>query len=1537
MSMNKTIKLNSYISESFINVNSDNNSCKITISLKENIQHDFDVYINSEKVSFFKNNTDIKSQSVTLSDVKNGYVRIYINPSYQYDAIFNIIIKYNENDYDTYECIYTPTLLYLNNINTSSINDIQSSYMMIRTNPKLSGNIKLVIDDNSNLYLDTFAINNELSENKYKKRPISCDSYYSNDIRNIFKTISSDSLYSIPINGDNFNSVINEQFIDIYNYGVKLNNNRSYSENFAMLAPLWINETLPDYFIIFKIENFKDNKSLSATDRLKYCIENGTLIKFFDMRRNSKLGKYLRNHQSEISNYMTSGHISNNLYNSWYGISIDAGIITNAHEPLYEIDKIDSQVNYDEYITRGYERNRLLNPYLINLEFLFNDNNSANLSINQYIGFFVYNHEFKSIYKIDNIEYDNDYNISTSQLFNKDVKLNNRIFNISIDDVNGVSKFYRFTKQSEIESILSLLNNVPYENLLRCPINNSNIIKNHPQFITININKPIQIGEHLRIIDKNDINDEMDETLHGCIYEVIASKDYNNSVSTTYSNIKNNTIKCVYGTFTGYDTFDNINEKDIIKKQIVEIVNIFNSMNNPSFKISTYSDNSISFMAIDAANKLIFERITNEIIYNIESDAIIEDSDIDKTITYFNNFIIPSSILKIEGNYDNDLIFYTPINFEVWNNRKIYIVNFTNYNNNNNDDINVNSSNVYSYSINKKYILNTLDKECLTISTNNNYIKLNNFGITYSLLNYDDDKPKLSYNTYNDAAKNIILSPYNHDEYVIQTDNEVLLNNNIINLYSVAPVHFNIAGLSPIKDFSFNVLDSNGKIKLLNTSTQYTYSFSDEEVITLECEQNKDINLDVNTLYQVSHGSFKLNDKNYYRGDFIPVGTNNIIGLDIYNSLIIYSPNDNVMEYFSIHPRVDIDYSFENLNDYIGNNRTTTSIPLITPTLCKWHINGTDVLGNKIKKICQKSHNNNIDVLYKDVDILGYSSFKYTKNNPLYIYNNINDIVNNDKTLIDKIINKELPILSIFSNDNTINNKFSTLFYNKSINSLETIYCGKKINIKFSKLNDIFKYNGYMFSIINSSHSNKSKNEIDILISDKERICILINYNNNRSGLKSYKNNNIIDNIYDSSSDAILPQNECPFSVLNSNILLSDITNKNSNYIPISNKLETTKNINLFIAAITDNNKNTYKAKSYTYYIPDISSNDINEYYINVSNKDVLKSEESSINVVDNNITKTYNDVYEYIIGDTLISTSEIDISSLNNTLHLLDNNLLYSNIVDIEIDDIINDNISYFINPDFSDIIEFENIETNDINSLLNYNLISSNTNIKNVNSIKQLWINKQFNNIEKINNDDIKIDCIFNYNPLLTDWDDVLRIYNTHDYISTKGYKSNKNNVLFFGATAPVLNDDFIELKKWNNVNIKIDNETYKTSNDKSKKYLIKIDLSDALISYIKNDTNFININWDSNIYNDVDEYIKNMLSKYYIINNKNTLKLFRCYSSNITNNNKFIDFNDSITYEQCDNISFDVVLEDNHYYLIFELPFNNYQYSIKYKIIK
>ena len=63
------------------------------------------------------------------------------------------------------------------------------SFMLLRTNPKLTGNIKLVVDSDYDLYLDTFKVSNVLNDRIYRKHPISAEGNYARDVMQVFSKL----------------------------------------------------------------------------------------------------------------------------------------------------------------------------------------------------------------------------------------------------------------------------------------------------------------------------------------------------------------------------------------------------------------------------------------------------------------------------------------------------------------------------------------------------------------------------------------------------------------------------------------------------------------------------------------------------------------------------------------------------------------------------------------------------------------------------------------------------------------------------------------------------------------------------------------------------------------------------------------------------------------------------------------------------------------------------------------------------------------------------------------------------------------------------------------------------------------------------------------------------------------------------------------------------------------------------------------------------------------------------------------------------
>jgi len=183
------------------------------------------------------------------------------------------------------------------------------SFMLLRTNPKLTGNIKLVVTEDYKLYLDTFKVSTTSILNKhiYRHKGIPDDGNYPYDVYNVFKTVPADEMYrvyddSYEPHKNYYDS--NLQIENIYEYGADFNNDKLYNENMRILAPLYIGKNLPDYFIIFKTEHLVNDSKFDNMDVFNTMLRNAECVKIFDLRKSTSIGKYLNNYKDMITKYM---------------------------------------------------------------------------------------------------------------------------------------------------------------------------------------------------------------------------------------------------------------------------------------------------------------------------------------------------------------------------------------------------------------------------------------------------------------------------------------------------------------------------------------------------------------------------------------------------------------------------------------------------------------------------------------------------------------------------------------------------------------------------------------------------------------------------------------------------------------------------------------------------------------------------------------------------------------------------------------------------------------------------------------------------------------------------------------------------------------------------------------------------------------------------------------------------------------------------------------------------------------------------------
>lgn len=291
------------------------------------------------------------------------------------------------------------------NISYTKLADRNVSFGLIRTNPKLTSNVKLTIDSVGELWLNSIDAVRELTDRKYKKFRVNPKSNHPVNIYKFYDYGNTPSNISFAIGSTiNTNKVANnlkDQYdFDLYSSGAKYLTSRLYAEKFSYFAPLYLDKVLPEYFVIFKIPGASNytigewrakltDPNFSKSDFALDLFKNAKAVKTILLDETTNIGKYIRQIQ------LDKQYNKNPLYinfkkgdNSTYrGISITAGTYVEIPQSL-NLTRAIPQLKLEKNIISGFETNNLIYPRILNLEFLFNDLTSSEYEINRYFGIY---------------------------------------------------------------------------------------------------------------------------------------------------------------------------------------------------------------------------------------------------------------------------------------------------------------------------------------------------------------------------------------------------------------------------------------------------------------------------------------------------------------------------------------------------------------------------------------------------------------------------------------------------------------------------------------------------------------------------------------------------------------------------------------------------------------------------------------------------------------------------------------------------------------------------------------------------------------------------------------------------------------------------------------------------------------------------------------------------------------------------------------------------------------------------------------------
>jgi len=163
----------------------------------------------------------------------------------------------------------------------------KGSISLLRTNPSLTANVKIIVDSDYKLYLESYNSNLELSNKRFKKFQINDASFISKKFAEFFKDVPTDIAFDIKndIKSDTIQNTFKNQFDDIYFSGPRNVEDNRYIEEFQYNTTLKICPTnLPKYFFIFRI----NGPGLEYNNNI---FENLNCIKTFDLTEKNSIGK----------------------------------------------------------------------------------------------------------------------------------------------------------------------------------------------------------------------------------------------------------------------------------------------------------------------------------------------------------------------------------------------------------------------------------------------------------------------------------------------------------------------------------------------------------------------------------------------------------------------------------------------------------------------------------------------------------------------------------------------------------------------------------------------------------------------------------------------------------------------------------------------------------------------------------------------------------------------------------------------------------------------------------------------------------------------------------------------------------------------------------------------------------------------------------------------------------------------------------------------------------------------------------------------
>lgn len=291
---------------------------------------------------------------------------------------------------------------------------LNKSFFLVRTNPQLTGNVKLVLSSDSKIYLESFNANETLKKDRFKHVRVRDDEFYKETVSQFFDGVENNTIFDVRDINDVSETYTDwkYQFDTIYQSGAAFIEDNYYSETYEYLAPLYYSKNLPSDFIIMRVDGSGSTSQDSNPSNFRNnIIDKWKFVSSFDLTKNSQIGVWLdKNFVSDIGIpkyplFVRHGDTEPTelsgidlKHSGWNTITLNLFENFSQNTPIFRSE---------EFMSELWESNSLLYPHILNLKFLFNDKPATptslrNYSLNRYIGFYVDNKDeigFISPYK----------------------------------------------------------------------------------------------------------------------------------------------------------------------------------------------------------------------------------------------------------------------------------------------------------------------------------------------------------------------------------------------------------------------------------------------------------------------------------------------------------------------------------------------------------------------------------------------------------------------------------------------------------------------------------------------------------------------------------------------------------------------------------------------------------------------------------------------------------------------------------------------------------------------------------------------------------------------------------------------------------------------------------------------------------------------------------------------------------------------------------------------------------------------------------